>query len=169
MFGVEPAKKPEQKPAKEPATSTPDADTEAADDEPEQEQTEEPIQDPYAKPGMPSFGGPPKGFGFASGPVQDAFMAGWNGYQEDEESGEGGAANGNNTDGPVKGGWGGGFAGFHDLASGYPGDPGALGQSQDAAEGANADGEIDAHIIDENVSATVAPPEGIVSLDGVEV
>ena len=116
---------------------------------------------------MPSFGGPPKGFGFASGPVQDEFMNGWNGYQGDQEAGAGGAATGNNTDGPVKGGWGGGFAGFHDLSSGYPGDPGAVGQSPDAAEGANVEGEIDAYILDEDISATVAPPEGLASVDAI--
>ena len=98
-------------------------------------------------------------------------MAGWGGYEGDAKAGIGEAPA--NDDGPVKGGWGGGFAGFHDLAAGYPEED----QAEDAAEDANDEDEIDVNL-DESITATVslpegiatvAPPEDIVSVDNIEI
>ena len=60
----------------------------------------------------------------------------------------------------MTGGWAGGFAGFHDLSAGYPG---AVDQSAESAgEDENAEGDLDA-LLNESITATVAPPEGLAS------
>ena len=81
-----------------------------------------PAPENYTRPARPEFTGPPKGFGFKNGPVNQGFMAGWdapdmnsqNAHDDDYE-----VRGADESEERGGGGFGAGYLGFHDISDGY--------------------------------------------------